>query len=511
MTDLAYPDLGWWPFVVPGIALVLIALIGRGFWMGALIGLVYETTFYLVHIQWATQWVGPLPMIGLSAAGGVIFAVGAGLIALAYRWLPEAWPRRWPAAALRLAAIPIAVAGLWTLREAVFSVWPYGGFAWGRIGHSQIDSPLSDLYSWVGISGMTFLVVWFVALVVEAARARGVAIWLRATTPVALAALLAFWPAWEVPQTGSIRIGLVQGNGPAGYFDERTAGDLLAAQFAATEPLFEAAAAGERLDLVLWPEGGSDWDPQVDAYTASVWDAVVRGADAPLLAQAITDRDGTYFNTAILWEDGAALDAYDKRHPVVWGEYIPDRAFFELIVPELTKMVGREYAFGTTDAVMDIPTRDGAVRAAVNICYDIVDDALLRESVLDGGRVILATSNNADFGRTDESAQQLAFARIRAAELGRSVVNVSTVGISAVIDRTGRVVDSLPWYEPGTIIAEVALYDAITPAAALGRTIEVAVSALGAALLAAAGIMLLVARDRRPRHAPPVAPPADRG
>jgi len=497
VTELAYPDLGWWPFVLPGIAMVLVALRGRGFWMGALIGFVYEAVFYLFHIQWASQWVGPIPMIGLSLTGAFFFAIGAGLIACAYRWLPRAWPARWREAALRLAVLPVSIAGLWTLREAIFSVWPYGGFAWGRIGHSQIDSPLSGLYSWVGISGMTFLVVGFVALVVEAVTARRIAIWLRAAVPVLLAALLAFWPAWQVPQTGSMRVALVQGNGPAGYFDERSPGDLLAAQVAATEPLIDAVAAGERVDLVLWPEGGSDWDPQADAYTAAVWDHVSERMLAPLLGQAITARDGRYFNTAILWQDGGAIDTYDKRHPVVWGEYIPDRAFFELLVPQLTQMIGREYAFGTTDAVMDIPTREGTVRAAINICYDIVDDALLRESVRDGGRIILATSNNADFGRTDESAQQLAFARIRAAELGRSVVNVSTVGISAVIGVDGRVVESLPWYEAGTIVADVPLYDGITPAAAGGRAVEIVVSALGAVLLITAGAIVLLRRSPR--------------
>ena len=289
----------------------------------------------------------------------------------------------------------------------------------------------------------------------------------------------------------------VQGNGPAGYFDERSPSDLLAAQVEATEPLFAEVAAGDRVDLVLWPEGGSDWDPQVDAYTAAVWDYVSERMLAPLLGQAITERDGRYFNTAILWQDGAALDTYDKRHPVVWGEYIPDRAFFELIVPELTRMIGREYEFGTTDAVMDIPTREGIVRAAINICYDIVDDALLRESILDGGRIILATSNNADFGRTDESAQQLGFARIRAAELGRSLANVSTVGITAVIGADGKVIESLPWYEPGTIVADLPLYDDITPAAAHGRTIEIVAAGLGGALLLAAGLVVLIRRPPR--------------
>ncbi len=116
----------------------------------------------------------------------------------------------------------------------------------------------------------------------------------------------------------------------------------------------------------------------------------------------------------------------------------------------------------------------------VNICFDIVDDQILTESVEQGATVIFASSNNADFGRTDESVQQLAIARIRALELGRSVVNVSTVGITAVILPDGTITHELPWYEPGSIVADVPLHTTITPAVLLGRQIEWFVSRPGA-------------------------------
>ena len=38
-------------------------------------------------------------------------------------------------------------------------------------------------------------------------------------------------------------------------------------------------------------------------------------------------------------------------------------------------------------------------------------------------------TNNATFGYTDESEQQLAISRVRAVEHGRSIVHVSTVGV----------------------------------------------------------------------------------
>ena len=112
-----------------------------------------------------------------------------------------------------------------------------------------------------------------------------------------------------------------------------------------------------------------------------------------------------------------------------------------------------------------------------------VVDGVLREGVQDGGRVLLSSSNNADFGRTDESVQQLAFTRIRAIELGRAVANVSTVGITAVIQADGTVTQSLPWYTAGTLVADVPLHDTVTPDAAYGADVEFGLGGIGVALL----------------------------
>jgi apolipoprotein N-acyltransferase len=500
--DAAHPDRGWWPLILVGVGLQLVALIGRGPWTGALVGFVGLGSFYLLHIEWASMWVGPIPMVALAFLMAVGGAVGGAVIALAYRWVP----RQWPSTAGRLAALPACIAGLWTAREALASVFPYGGFAWGRLAQSQSESPVSPLFAWVGISGVTFLLVLLVAVVIESVRiggerVSGVPWFARIAAPVGLAAMMLAWPAWPVATTGTMTIAVIQGAGPAGYFNERSPGDLIAAQVAATRPLYPQVASGELdVDLVLWPEGGSDWDPLRDEYTAEVWTDVSRRMEAPLLAQATTVDEEKPYNTLILWDadadaDSRALDRYDKRHPVPFGEYVPERSFFEAIAPDLIGMIGREYTPGTTDAVMDI----GGVVAAVNICYDIVDDDLLRESVLDGGRIILASSNTADFGYTDESVQQLAFARIRAIELGRSVVNASTVGITAIIAPDGTITAKLPWYEAGTIVADVPLADTITPAASAGRQVEIAVGALGVGILMAAGALVLL--DRRAERA----------
>ena len=112
------------------------------------------------------------------------------------------------------------------------------------------------------------------------------------------------------------------------------------------------------------------------------------------------------------------------------------------------------------------------------ICFDIVDDALTRSAINEGAQVLLAPTNNADFGRTDEAAQQLAFARMRAAETGRAMVQVSTVGMSAAYDADGSELAALEWYTPGTMRVVVPLRSGTTPAVAFGAQIEAGCSLL---------------------------------
>jgi apolipoprotein N-acyltransferase len=264
--DAGFPDGDVWPLAFVGIALVLVSLRGRRAGGAFLVGLVAGLSFYLVHIFWATLYLGLLPWAALSTLEALFFGAGAVLIALAYRWVP----RIWPGLVGQAVVVPVVVAGLWTLREFVAGNWPYGGFAWGRMALSQSQSPFAGLVAWVGISGLSFLMVALVAALIQLA--------LMVTLPratrllagaIAVVAVLAV-PAWPTSSSGTARIAGVQGNGPAGYFDEREQGDLLNSQVLAMSGL----QPGDDLDLVVWPEGGSDRDPTRDAYGRYVFDAI---------------------------------------------------------------------------------------------------------------------------------------------------------------------------------------------------------------------------------------------
>ncbi|MDN4639552.1 apolipoprotein N-acyltransferase [Agreia sp. PsM10] len=481
--DTGFPDKDVWPVTFLGIGLVLVSLIGRRLWGALLIGLVGGFSFWGVHIFWLTLYLGPIPWLALAILQSLFFAVGAALIAVVYGRASITWP----GAGIRLLMLPVVVAGLWTAREALTAVWPEGGFSWGRVVFSQSESPYASLVGWIGFSGLSFVMVWLVAFLVELARTPGVLARTRVLwAAVAVVATLAV-PAWYAPTEGTSRIAAVQGNTDASLFSERAAGDVLSDQTAETLKIID-----QRVDMVVWPENGSDLDPARSQLAADQLDYLSEAMNAPFIVGTITNpSEDTYFNTSLLWKAGSgSVDHYDKRHPVPFAEYMPARAIFRAIVPDLVDLVTRDYSKGTTDTVFDI----NGVIAGISICFDITDDAVAREMMGDGAQVILAQTNNADFGKTDENLQQLAIARLRAVETGRSVVNISTVGTSAIIAPDGSTIASVAPYEAGSMIADVPLATRTSPATLLGAGIELLVSGLG---LAGLVLSLATAAARR--------------
>ena len=346
--------------------------------------------------------------------------------------------------------------------------------------------------SWVGQSGLSFLMAWLAALAVALViewRLDGVD---RLAVAVAALVALMVWPSYPWAATGSMRVAAVQGHANAGLFADFDRGDNLRDHHRVTQRIY-----GDRVDVVVWPENSSDLDPLRYPLAAQIADEVVREMGAPLVLGTITQKGPETFNSIILWDKpegalaGRAIDQYDKIHPVPFAEYLPARDFFYPLAPTLFDMVPRDYSFGERDTVFSVAGHT----AGIAICYDIVDDEILWQMMREGADIIFAPTNNADFGRTDQSVQQLAIARLRAIETGRSVVNISTVGTSAIMDPSGVSLDRIPTFTEGYMIVDVPTTTHTTPATRFGRSIELGVAGLG---LFGAGIAWWFSRGLRP-------------
>ncbi len=487
----AYPALAWWPMALPAVVLALLTLIGRRFWSAVLVGFLFGAAFFSVNLLFTARYLGPVPWIALSALESLLTAAFAVPLALAYRWLP----RVAPGPVGRLLLLPALVAGLWTLREQIVGSWPYGGFPWGRIGVSQVNGPFAEVASWVGMSGLSFLVVLICAAAVEVVRYRSprerrLRGRLLAATPAMAVLVLLLVPQFPTSDAGSMRVGAVQGNGPAGYFDQRARNAVLNAQLAASAPLF-----GEDMDVLLWPEGGVDSDPTANASTAAVLQQLSRRVGAPLLVSAVTERGSQLYNSSLLWTpDGQRGATYDKRNPVPFGEYVPDRSFWEPFAPDLIGLIGREYTPGTAPPLIDV----NGVGVGLAICFDVIYDDVVWDGAREGAEVYMFQTNNADFRGTDENLQQLAFAQMRAIETGRSVVNLSTVGTSQVIAPDGSTLDALPIDTAGHMLTDVPLRTGLTPAVVIGPAVKITLGWGSIAGLLVAGVVVAARKRKTP-------------
>jgi apolipoprotein N-acyltransferase len=105
-------------------------------------------------------------------------------------------------------------------------------------------------------------------------------------------------------------------------------------------------------------------------------------------------------------------------------------------------------------------------------------------------------TNNATFGLSEMTYQQVAMDQVRAVEHGRAVVVAATSGVSAIIQPDGHITQETGLFEPAALVATVPLRSTTTLADRLGAWPEWAMVAGG--LLALAFGVATRARRRRP-------------
>jgi apolipoprotein N-acyltransferase len=491
----AFPSMGLW-FLAP-LAVAALTLLTRGAGMrrGALTGFLFGLGFFVPHLQWSGIYVGALPWFALAVVESAYLAAMGAL-------LPAAWRLRGGPAVHAL-----CVAGIWVLQEAVRGRWPFGGFPWGRLAFSQSESPAAGLAALGGaplvsaaVAASGALLAWAAVLAAgrwraprgdaaaapAPARRRSRALLPAAGAVAGAVAVPALGLAVPLPTAGdTIRVAAVQGNVPEPGLEfnaERRA--VLDNHANATLDLAARVAAGRtpKPDIVLWPENSSDIDPLRNADAYEVIDDAVREIGVPTLVGAVLQEPVDHVsNAALVWTPGTGPGArYVKQHPVPFGEYIPYRSFFRFFSDKVD-LVSRDFAKGKGIGLLDLgPARIGDV-----ICFEVAYDGLVREPVAQGADLLVVQTNNATFGYTNESVQQLAMSRLRAVESGRSVVHISTVGISALIEPDGTVVRRSGHFDREVLEADVPLRTAKTVATRVGAGPEwvLAGTGLGLALL----------------------------
>ncbi len=476
----AFPPFGFWPAAPAAVAMLSLIVHGRAAKTGAWYGWIFGLAFCLPLLYWSGTYVGVVPWLLLGLLESAFFALlGAGL-AIVQR-LPF-WPA-WSAA-------------LWVAQEAFRDRFPFGGFPWGRLAFSQPEGPFLPFAALGGAPLLTFTVALTGCL---AARAFEASLRHGQMKIIALAAA----GIVEVPLIGLAfsllvhngdssrheNIAVVQGNVPRlglNFDDQREA--VLRNHVNETLKLAQQIKSGDapKPRIVIWPENSSDIDPLDNPDAAAMINRAARAVGVPILVGAILDGPGEHVrNAGIVWDPKTGPgQMYVKRHPVPFGEYIPLRSIARKVTSKVD-LVPRDMVAGDAVGSMKI---NGLTIGDV-ICFEVAYDGLVRSDVTHGAQILVTQTNNATFGRTAESPQQVAIAQVRAVEHNRANLVSSTSGISAVIAPNGKILKKTGIFTSDILDGPVPIQTGTTLATRLGEVPEWLLTAIGVGAIAAVGTL----------------------
>lgn len=383
-------------------------------------------------LHWSSIYVGATPWLILVLGKSFFFL----LLALAF-----------PSRMIN----PIVFGSIFVIVEFLRAKIPFGGFGWGRLGFSQLDGVFQG---WLRIGGVAL------AGGVVATFSASIALYLirrRLTIKelvVVVASLLiplttfssAFAASQESSTVSSVRVGVIQGGvSQLGLDFNATPEEVFRRHFDLTESFLQRS----KPDFILWPENASDLDPLTNKRVGERISAITKEFAVPLVIGAVVQGEQGPENVSLLYDNnGDLISTYQKRDLVPFGEYIPLRKLTERISPLAAGI--RDFIPGEKPSLHKL----GDIEFSPLICYEILDDSVVKSAVKVSNVGIVQT-NNATFGKSWQSPQQFQMTRVRAYEYQIPFIVAATTGYSALIGENGKVVSKLPLYDQGAIEVSV--------------------------------------------------------
>ena len=348
------------------------------------------------------------------------------------------------------------------------------GLPWNLLGYALLGTlPFMQLAALLGVYALSLIAVLLFASPASffAPAGSGLAVrWPSAALAALMLAALGLGYVWgeqrlasaEVADTG-VRVRIVQANvDQADKWRPENSEEIFTSYLDLTR-----SGGLDAIDLVVWPETAVPF-LLADAPDALALIGDVLPQEISLLvgsARLVEEGDAQgglaarrIYNSLLVVDDkGAVLDAYDKRHLVPFGEYLPFQDFLESL--GFMQMTGVRGGFseGAGSLLLNVP---GAPQARPLICYEIIfPDEIASRTERPGW--LLNLTNDAWFGSSAGPYQHFHQARVRAVEQGLPLVRGANTGISAEVDPYGRILAEIGLGESG--VADANLPHAIAP------------------------------------------------
>jgi len=337
----------------------------------------------------------------------------------------------------------------WVLLEVVRSWFP-APFPWLLMGSATWKVPLlGSLYALAGVYGVSYWIVMVNVLIWTTFRLRkGGRSRIGMLLAIVLLLPLILYPAQKQNAGQKLRVGVVQGNFQQDLkWEEGLRDETLRTYLSLTDRAVQRGA-----QLVVWPETAVPSFYQAEPELIERLRRFTSGRDIHLIfgspGYEIEGREILLYNRVYHLHPDGTEEFYDKIMLVPFGEYVPLAG----LLPFVDRMVPGEgeFARGAWKGPFSTPVPSGAL-----VCYEVSIPSLARREVRDGSLLLINVTNDAWFGRSWGPYQHLAVSAVRAMENRVPILRAANTGISAVIDRSGRVVRSIPLEERGVIVVDI--------------------------------------------------------
>lgn len=214
----------------------------------------------------------------------------------------------------------------------------------------------------------------------------------------------------------------------------------------------------EKLDLVLWPEGGYPYPfPEFHPTHQELADLAEK-AGAPIVTGGyVRERKPVYkiYNSMSLTAPGKfePVALYKKHILLAFGEYMPFSDWF----PALKDLIPAVSTFGAGPGPEIMVYGD--FRIAPLICYEALSPHYMRVYDQKNANLILNVTNDSWYSRYQEPEQHLALSQLRCVEARMAQVRSTNTGISAVILPTGEITNRTAFDEAASFAAQVPLLE----------------------------------------------------
>ncbi len=439
---LGFAPFDLWPITVFSLFLLL-KLLKESYKKNAFnIGLSYGIGLGLAGLSWLYVSIhyygniGILASILLTLLFIFIFALFYGLVTILFKLLKVE----------RDIDCLLIFPSVWVLVEIIRSNI-FTGFPWLLLGTSLGTSFLDGWTPILGVYGNSFILVLISSLVylsIEKINTnKSLKISLLIFLIISISSLGLKQINWT-QKTGEILVSIHQ---PNLEISEKWSFKGVNA----TKKLIEKSIAdSDESEYIFFPETAiiqteddiSEWLEKIDAQAKQKGVTLITGITGKNEKDKFTNRIQAF---------GSSYGFYDKKRLVPFGEYIPLIDYFGNLLNILGLDHFNDVGTAPGNGINSMVTKK--ISISPSVCYEIAFNGLIKD-LTKSSNLLLTISNDTWYRNSIGPAQHLEIAQNRAIEHQIPLIRSTNSGLSAIIDKNGRIINMLGYFDKKKVIKQ---------------------------------------------------------